>query len=214
MRLPKATGLQADLKILAGFEDSSPHFLDSIFKKNRVSIGAYSFYQSDQDPSYFLRYGPVVQLRSEILIEHLYLQYEHHEYQFQSSYRSQNTIQSENRYGLFYSRYDNLFATYDVDSYAESFFIPEVSRNNLLSVLRLTALDKKIFIPFLIPFAELYLKDSPQLFGGKRQELRLGLQYKPVEAISLKIMGNLLPANDTSSAGILYQINLFTEGSL
>ncbi len=214
MRLPKATGLQADLKILAGLEDSNPHFLDSIFKRNRIAIGAYSLYQSDQDPTYFLRYGPVVQLRTELFINHLYLQYEYHSYQYQSSYSNQYVSLSENRYGLFYSRYDNLWSSYDLDSYTESFYIPNVSRSNLLSVLRLTVLDKNFLILNLNPFAEIYLKDSPQLFGGKRQEFRLGLQYRPIDAISLKIMGNLLPTSDTSSAGLLFQINIFKEGSL
>ena len=214
VRLPKATGLQADLKLLVGLENSEPSFLSSVFKKNRASLGAYSLYQSDQDPSFFLRYGPVVQLRSEFLLENLYLQYEHHEYQYQSSFSSQNLNQSENRYGLFYSRYDNLFATYDLDTYGETFFIPEVSTKNLLSVIRLTFLEKKYASYFINPFAEVYLKDSPQLFGGKRQEIRLGLQYMPIDAISIKVMGNLLPASDTSSAGLLYQINIFKEGSL
>lgn len=153
-----------------------------------------------------------MQLRTEILVDNLFLQYEHHEYKFRSSSADSNSFNHENRYGLIYSRYDNIFKKLDLDTYGESFFIPEVSTHDLLSVVRTTLLDKEFFNA-LSPMAEIYIKESPPLFGGKSKELRFGIHYSPFDFISFKVMANVLPVSESSSSGILYQVNIFKEGS-
>ena len=98
-----------------------------------------------------------------------------------------------------------------LDSYFETFLIPQVSDSAWLSVARSTLIYKTLAVN---PLIEVYLKDSPQNFGGDHQDLRLGFQWQPSAFLSLKIMSNILPKTDTSSSGILGQLNIFYESSL
>ncbi len=207
VNLPKLDGLQSDLKLLLG-----ENFSDTF----RGAVGLYSLYQSARDPSYYVRYGPVLQLRTGLFFKNLYFQFEHHEYLIKSSYTEtsgtgSNRLRSENRYGIIYSRYDELRNRLILDTYLESFLIPEVSNHDFLTVFRTTLLYKT---ENLNPFIEVYLKDSPMNFGGKSQDLRLGLHFQPENFISFKISTNVFPNSTTTSSGLLFQLDIFKEGLL
>lgn len=214
---PAIEVFQTDLKLLAGFESEESHIFD-LFRQNRVALGGYSLYQSANDPSYFQRAGGVLQIRSQAFFPGFYLQYEHHDYKWKNSISeaagtTPSNWFSENRYGAFYARYDEPAPKYILDTYAETFLIPEVNKTALLSVVRATLAYQYFEVPFH-PLAEIYFKDSPANFGGKIQDLRIGAQWRPFEFASLKILTNLLPASETTTHGILFQFNIFKEGVL
>ena len=195
------------MKLLAGKE-----FLNS----SRIAIGLHSLYQSARDPSYYIRYGPMLQIRSKLFFDNFFIHYEHHEFVVKTSYTegtntSSSRFNSENRYGFVYSRYDGLTENIVVDSYLETFLIPQVSDTNWLSVVRSTLLYKAFAVN---PLIEVYLKDSPQNFGGDQHDLRLGLQWQPAAFLSVKVMTNILPKTNTSSSGVLGLLNIFYESSL
>ena len=159
LNIPNIGGTQADMKLLVGKE-----FLNS----SRIAIGLHSLYQSARDPSYYIRYGPMLQIRSKLFFDNFFIHYEHHEFVVKTSYTeatntSSSRFNSENRYGFIYSRYDGLSENIIVDSYLETFLIPQVSDTNWLSVVRSTLLYKAFAVN---PLIEVYLRDSPQNFGG------------------------------------------------
>lgn len=207
INIPSIGGIQADLKLLVGKE-----FLTA----SRVALGIHSLYQSADDPSYYTRYGPMLQFRKRLFVDNLYLYYEHHEFQLKTSFSeatnsTSNRLNSENRYGIVYSRYDQIVENWVLDTYGESFLIPQVSSSDLLSVVRSTLLYKKTQIS---PLVEVYLKDSPQNFGGDNQDLRVGLQWQPFSFTNLKVMTNVLSKSDASNSGVLGQFNIFYDGAL
>ena len=134
LNIPNIGGTQADMKLLAGKD-----FLST----SRIALGFHSLYQSAYDPSYYIRYGPMLQLRSKLFFNNFYIYYEHHEYILKTSYSeatntSSNRFNSENRYGFVYSRYDSMNEKIVLDSYFETFLIPQVSDSAWLSVARST----------------------------------------------------------------------------
>lgn len=207
INIPTIGGMQADMKLLVGKQ-----FLNA----SRVALGLHSLYQSASEPTYYIRYGPILQFRTKLFVENLYLYYEHHEFLLKTSFSdatntTSSRFKSENRYGIVYSRYDEIAENWALDTYGESFLIPLVAASDFLSVVRSTLLYKKTLIN---PLVEVYLKDSPQNFGGDNQELRVGFQWQPFAFSNLKVMANILPKSDTSSSGVLGQFNIFYEGTL
>ncbi len=216
---PKTNTVQGDLKLLLGVESQVPAPTREFFNRSRAAVGLYSFYQSADDPTYYLRNGLVAQLRTNLYLNNVFLQYEHHEFQFKTSISESRNItsyiwNSENRIGLIFSKFFSISSFLDSDTYFESFFIPEVSKTDLLSVLRSSLIYKISENSSVNPLAEVYLKQSPFLFGGDIRELRIGAQWRPCAAVSLKLMANVLPPSLVSNTGLLFQLNIFQEGQL
>ena len=133
--------MQADLKLLLGVGSEDLTSSQKFFNRYKASVGTYSFYQSADDPSYYLRNGFLFQFRTNLYLNNFFFQFENHEFQTRTSISESNNTAtynwiSENRFGLIFSKFMSVSSELCLDTYFETFLIPEVIKNELLSTLR------------------------------------------------------------------------------
>ncbi|AZZ35309.1 hypothetical protein CIK05_00325 [Bdellovibrio sp. qaytius] len=197
--------IQGDLRLLVGrkFDIFRHHDL-------RLAVGGYGLYQDSEDFDYSYRHGAVAQLKINLLRNWVFFEYEHHYF----NTRDESDYQDENRYGLFGGYYYQFNERTALDIYAETFYIPNVSRDHLLNASRASIYwDTKLSgFHVLDLLAEVYAKDYPADWGGSRTDLRAGVKFQPWEFISAKIFTPVASSHDNSTGELQGQINIYKVG--
>lgn len=197
--------VQSDLRLLVGRK------FDVLSNRDlRLAAGGYGLYQDSENFAYNYRQGAIVQAKLNLWRNWLFAVYEYHYFMT----RNNTDYQDENRYGLYGGYYYQINERTNLDIYAETFHIPDISRNHPLSTGRASIFwDTKFFdFHILDLLAEIYAKDSPVTWGGSRTDLRVGIKYQPWDFISAKLFVPVASSEDGATGEWQAQINIYKVG--
>lgn len=201
--LKNSSGYQLDSKFLLGYK-----WAWITNRPLRVSVGIENYKQAIGDDSQIFT-GPLFQFKQSVLQNHLDAMYEHFEY---TDHGNKITY---NKYGLIFFDYQNLSSLLFSDLYAESFYMPNVSTDKLLTTARaslyLTAPIQALPNNSMALLSEVYHKNSPENWGGEYTDLRLGLRFQPFSFISMKAFTALLSTQKPNDRNFEFQINVFYQ---
>lgn len=197
--------IQSDLRLLIGkkIDLFAHHDL-------RLAVGGYGLLQDSETFDYSYRQGALAQVKINLWKNWLFFVYEYHHF----TTRNQSDYQDENRYGVYGGYYYQVNERTVLDLYAESFHIPNISRNHPLSTGRASIFWDTQICEFHICdlVLELYAKDSPVNWGGSRTDLRTGFKLQPWDFVSAKIFAPLISSEDDTAGDWQGQINIFKVG--
>lgn len=197
--------VQSDLRLLVGrkFDVFSNRDL-------RLAVGGYGLYQDSEAFDYSYRHGAVAQVKLNLWRNWLFFVYEYHYF----ITRSDSDYQKENRFGLYGGYYYQVNERTNLDIYAESFHIPEISREHPLSTGRASIYWDTKLLDFHIfdLLAEVYTKDSPANWGGSRTDLRIGAKFQPWDFFAAKLFAPVASSEDDATGEWQGQINIYKVG--
>ena len=197
--------VQSDLRLLIGRK------LDVFARHDlRVALGGYGLYQDSEAFDYSYRHGAVAQIKLSLWHNWLFFVYEHHYFMM----RNTPDYQDEDRFGLYGGYYYQFNERTLLDIYAETFHIPDISKNHPLSTGRASIYWDTKACGFHICdlLAEIYAKDSPVNWGGSRTDLRLGLKFQPWDFVSAKLFVPIASSEDDAVGEWQGQINIYKVG--
>lgn len=197
--------VQSDLRLLIGRR------FDAFGDRDlRLAAGGYGLYQDAKNFDYSTRHGGIAQAKLNLWRNWLFLVYEYHYFIL----RNKSDYEDENRYGLYGGYYYQFNERTVLDIYAETFHIPDVSRNHPLSTGRASIYwdTKALDFHILDLLAEVYAKDSPANWGGSRTDLRVGVKYQPWDFISAKFFIPVASSEDDAAGEWQGQINIYKVG--
>lgn len=172
--------VEADLRLLVGRR------LDIFGDRDlRLAVGGYEIYSDSKNFDYNYRQGGLAQAKLNFWQKRLFFVYEYHYY----TLRTKSDYENENRFGFYAGHYQQLSERSVLDIYAETFLIPEISSNHLISTGRASIYwDTMVFDYHIFDLlAEVYVKDAPINWSKIRTELRLGFKLQPWDFISAKV---------------------------
>lgn len=197
--------VQSDLRLLVGRQFN-------IFGNRdlRLAAGGYGLYQDSENFDYSHRSGALAQAKLNLWRNWLFLVYEFHYF----ITRSDSEYQDENRYGLYGGYFYQFNERTNLDIYAETFHIPDISRDHPLSSGRASIFwDTKLCdFHVLDLLAEIYAKDSPATWGGSRTDLRIGAKFQPWDFIAAKLFVPVASSEDDATGEWQSQINIYKVG--
>ncbi len=197
--------VQSDLRFLVGrkFDTFSNRDL-------RLAVGGYGLYQDSEVFDYSYRHGAVAQVKLNLLRNWLFFVYEFHYF----ITRHDSDYQNENRFGLYGGYYYQFNERSIMDIYAETFHIPDISRDHPLSTGRASIFwDTKLFdFHILDLLTEIYAKDSPASWGGSRTDLRVGVKFQPWDFFAAKLFVPVASSEDDATGEWQGQLNIYKVG--
>lgn len=196
---------QSDLRLLVGrkFDVFSSRDL-------RLAAGGYGLYQDSEAFAYSDRHGAVAQAKLNLWRNWLFFVYEYHYFILSNT----SDYQKENRFGLYGGYYYQINERTNLDIYAETFHIADISRGHPLSAGRASIFwDTKLCdFHILDLLAEVYAKDSPASWGGSRTDLRVGVKFQPWDFIAAKLFAPVASSEDDATGEWQGQINIYKVG--
>lgn len=197
--------VQSDLRLLVGrkFDTFSNRDL-------RLAVGGYGLYQDSEIFDYSYRHGAVAQAKLNLWRNWLFFVYEFHYF----ITRNDSDYQNENRFGLYGGYYYQFNERTNLDIYAETFHIPDISRDHPLSTGRASIFwDTKLCdFHILDLLTEIYAKDSPASWGGSRTDLRVGIKFQPWDFIAAKLFVPVASSEDDATGEWQGQLNIYKVG--
>lgn len=197
--------VQSDLRLLVGrrFDIFGDRDL-------RLAVGGYGLYQDAKNFDYATRHGAVAQVKFSLWRNFLFFIYEHHYFIL----RNQSDYHDENRFGLYGGYYYQFNERTVLDIYAETFHIPDISKNHPLSTGRASVYwdTKALDFHVLDLLTEVYTKDSPANWGGSRTDLRVGVKFQPWDFLSAKLFVPIASSEDDAAGEWQGQINIYKVG--
>lgn len=197
--------VQADLRLLVGRK------IDAFSNRDlRLAVGGYGLYQDSSVFDYSIRHGSMLQAKLNLWRNWLFFVYEYHYFIL----RNESKYKDENRFGLYGGYYYPFTERTILDIYAETFHIPEISRNHLLTTGRSSLYWDTKFFDFHIfdLLAEVYVKDAPASWGGSRTDFRIGLKFQPWDYFSAKLFVPMASSEDKAAGEWQGQINIYKVG--
>jgi hypothetical protein len=197
--------LQSDLRLLAGRRFNLVSDRDL-----RIAVGGYGLFQDSREFRASHRTGAMTQAKISLWKNWFFAVYEYHYFRIKDV--SENF--HENRYGLYGGYYYEINSRTQLDIYAESFHIPSISKDHLLSTGRASIywdthlLDRHVFDLLF----EIYGKDAPATWGGSRTDWRIGAKFQPWDFISAKVFVPFVTSEDGAEFEWQAQINIYKVG--
>jgi hypothetical protein len=211
---------QFDLKLILGYKY---HYLKDFFIQ--TSLGLYHYRQESELFGLNEKIGPLFQIKLNVYKNIIFSEFEYGYFYSKNSlnYINNDSIyQSQNKLGFFANDQFQFNIYAKADFYGEAFYIPEVSKNEILFAARTSLL--------LSPYAvfkfdeinrfnfntliEIDHKNAPDNWGGEKTDLRLGLHIQPWMPLSIKLFNPVVSTNKDLQPEWLIQMNLYIDGLL